>query len=230
MIPAFFVLHGVMGNFNCVLFDCDGVLVDSEKLVSGTLSDEFSLYGLDIPPVEVGRLFVGGTMAEVMQTVRGMGADLPDDWLDVIYARIFAELAKHCEIVDGVAGVLDRLDAAGVAYATCSNGPMAKMEVTLTRCGLWDRFEGRIFTAHDCAQSKPFPDVYLKAAEFLGVQSAQCAVVEDSATGAKAGVAAGMPVFGYTADSDPAKLAPHCAALFDQMAALPELLGFDGHG
>ena len=116
-----------MENFNCVLFDCDGVLVDSEKLVNGTLSDELSLYGLDRPPAEVGRLFVGGTMAGVMQ-------------------------------------------------------------------------------------------------------SAQCAVVEDSVTGAKAGVAAGMPVFGYTADSDPAKLAPHCAALFDRMAALPELLGLDSHG
>lgn len=230
LFPAFFMLFGAMENFKCVLFDCDGVLVDSERLVQCTLADELRLYGLDIASAEVGRLFIGGTMLGVMQTARGMGADLPDDWLDRIYARVFAELAEQCEIVEGVGRMLDHLDAAGVVYATCSNGPMAKMKVTLSRCGLWDRFEGRIFTAHDCAQFKPFPDVYLKAAEVFGVLPEHCAVVEDSATGAKAGVAAGMPVFGYTADSDPAKLAPHSAALFERMTELPALLGLREHG
>lgn len=125
------MLFGVMGNFKCVLFDCDGVLVDSEMLVNRMLVGELSLYGLDFAAAEVGRLFTGGTMLGVMQTARGMGADLPDDWLDLIYEKIFAELAEHCDIVEGVGGMLDQLDAAGVVYATCSNGPMAKMKVTL---------------------------------------------------------------------------------------------------
>lgn len=214
-----------MENLEAVLFDCDGVLVDSETLVSGTLSDELGQYGLNIPVNEVGRLFIGGTMAGVMQSAREMGADLPEDWLDHIYGRVFAVLSEQCAIIPGVAEVLDRLEAAGVPYATCSNGPMAKMEVTLTRCGLWDRFEGRIFTAHACARSKPFPDVYLKAAEALGAAPANCAVVEDSATGARAGVAAGMPVFGYVAATDPARLAPHCVAMFEHMAGFPSLAG-----
>lgn len=214
-----------MENLKCVLFDCDGVLVDSETLVSRTLSDELAKYGLNVPSAEVARLFVGGTMAGVMDSANKMGADLPKDWLDHIYARIFSVLADQCEIVTGVEGVLDALDGAGIAYATCSNGPMAKMEVTLGRCGLWDRFEGRIFTAHDCAKAKPFPDVYLKAAAALCTLPQDCAVVEDSATGAKAGVAAGMPVFGYTADADAVRLAPHCKALFKDMTQLPNVLG-----
>lgn len=208
-----------------VLFDCDGVLVDSEALTQNVLSNDLARYGLGIPPGEVGRLFIGGTMAGVMQSARAMGAALPDDWLDQIYATLFAELAAQCEIIPGVAEMLDRLEHAGIGYATCSNGPMAKMEVTLGRCGLWDRFEGRIYSAHDCAASKPAPDVYLKGAMLAGVDPADCAVIEDSATGARAGQAAGMPVFGYCADTDAAKLEPHCTALFKDMSELPVLLG-----
>ncbi|MEP5728729.1 MAG: HAD family phosphatase [Sulfitobacter sp.] len=207
-----------------VLFDCDGVLVDSETLTQILLSRELSRYGLNIAPDKMGEMFVGGTMAGVMQTAKDMGADLPDDWLDYIYATLFAELAKQCEIIPGVHQMLDALDAAGVGFATCSNGPMSKMDVTLRRTGLWDRFEGRIFSAHDCAAAKPAPDVYLKAAVFAGVDPAQCAVVEDSATGAKAGRAAGMRCFGYAAQTNPSKLTPICHEVFTDMLALPEVL------
>lgn len=207
-----------------VLFDCDGVLVDSETLTQNVLSGELARHGLLIAPGEVGRMFVGGTMAGVMQTARAMGAALPEDWLDHIYATLFAELAAHCEIIPGVVEVLARLEQAGIGFATCSNGPMAKMEVTLGRCGLWNRFSGRVFSAHDCAAAKPAPDVYLRGAALAGVDPADCAVIEDSATGARAGQAAGMRVFGFTRDMDPDGLRPHCAGLFDDMADLPALL------
>jgi HAD superfamily hydrolase (TIGR01509 family) len=209
----------------CVLFDCDGVLVDSETLTQNVLSVDLARFGLHIPPQDVGRLFIGGTMAGVMQSARDMGAGLPDDWLDHIYAILFAELGARCEIIPGVIEVLNRLDGAGIGYATCSNGPMAKMEVTMGRCDLWARFEGRIFSAHDCAAAKPAPDVYLKAARLAGVDPADCAVIEDSATGARAGQAAGMRCFGYSVATEAAKLTPHCAAVFDDMKDLPALLG-----
>lgn len=214
-----------MKTVDYVLFDCDGVLVDSEALTQRLLARDLADHGLVLDPAEVGRLFMGGTMAGVMKTARGMGAALPDNWLDHIYARMFDALGQQCEIIPGVVQMLDQLDAAGVGYATCSNGPVAKMEVTLGRCGLWDRFEGRVFSAHDCPASKPAPDVYLKGAQMAGVDPARCAVIEDSGTGARAGVAAGMRVFGYAAQTDAGQLAPHCAELFDDMADLVDLLG-----
>lgn len=214
-----------MWKAKLVLFDCDGVLVDSEVLTQAVLSQDLARYGLNIPPNEVGRLFMGGTMAGVMQSARQMGAALPPDWLHYIYKTLYAELAANCEIVSGVAVLLDQLDAAGIGYATCSNGPLAKMDVTLGRCGLRERFEGRIFSAHDCAAAKPAPDVYLKAAAAAGVDARDCAVIEDSATGAQAGKAAGMRCFGYCAETDVEKLRPHCVGLFDEMAQLPRLLG-----
>lgn len=223
--PAFLCFDGGMWKAKYVLFDCDGVLVDSETLTQNLLSKELARYGLDIAPHDMGRMFIGGTMAGVMQSARDMGAALPEDWLDYIQEAQFAELGRSCEMIPGVHEMLDHLDAAAVGYATCSNGPVGKMRVTLGRCGLWDRFEGRIFSAHDCAAAKPAPDVYLKAARQAGVDPADCAVIEDSATGVRAGQAAGMRCFGFVAETDPDKLRPHCVEVFDHMAALPAVLG-----
>jgi HAD superfamily hydrolase (TIGR01509 family) len=189
------------------------------------LRDDLADHGLDLRLDQIFDMFVGGTMQGVMTRAREMGAGLPDDWLDRIYARMFAALKAECQVIAGVPALLDRLDAAGIGYAVGSNGPVAKMDVTLRRCGLWERFEGRVFSAHDCAASKPAPDVYLKAAAHAGVAPAECAVIEDSASGAKAGQAAGMRCFGYAAQTSPDKLRPHCDAVFADMAALPPLLG-----
>lgn len=214
-----------MWKASYVLFDCDGVLVDSEPITQSVLADDLSRHGLQVAPSDVAALFTGGTMAGLMQTAREMGAALPDDWVDRINATLFTQLEAQCEIIPGVSALLDLLDAAGIGYATCSNGPTAKMEVTLGCCGLWGRFEGRVFTSHDCAAAKPAPDVYLKAASLAGIDPAECAVIEDSATGARAGEAAGMRVFGYCAETNAGKLRPHCADVFEDMVDLPELLG-----
>jgi HAD superfamily hydrolase (TIGR01509 family) len=208
-----------------VLFDCDGVLVDSERITSRVLHDDLARHGLDLPEARIEALFVGGTMAGVMRTARDMGAELPDDWLDHVYGAIFAALEVECVAVPGIVAVLDALDAAGIGYAVGSNGPIAKMDVTLRCTGLWSRFEGRVYSAHDCAASKPAPDVYLKAARQAGIAPAQCAVIEDSATGARSGQAAGMAVYGFAGGGSRAKLAPHCRALFDDMGELAGLLG-----
>lgn len=214
-----------MNSPDLVLFDCDGVLVDSEHITNRVLRDDLAQHGLNIPEAQIEALFVGGTMAGVMRTACKMGAALPDDWLDRIYDRVFSALGDQCMPIPGIERVLDALDAAGVPYAVGSNGPVAKMDVTLRCTGLWSRFEGRVYSAHDCAASKPAPDVYLKAAADVGIVPARCAVIEDSATGARAGVAAGMPVFGFARGEARDKLAPHCTALFDDMGQLAGLLG-----
>ncbi|MEP2028709.1 MAG: HAD family phosphatase [Paracoccaceae bacterium] len=207
-----------------VIFDCDGVLVDSEPITNQILRGSLAAYGLDLQISDMGRLFVGGTMAGVMSKARELGADLPDHWLDVIYSQIYAELQEQVEIVPGVEVLLDQLDAAGVGYAVGSNGPMRKMEITLGRTGLLSRLEGRIFSSHDCAAPKPAPDVYLNAAAHAGLATADCVVIEDSATGARAGRAAGMRCYGYCGETSPDILKPICNDVFHDMAELKSIL------
>jgi HAD superfamily hydrolase (TIGR01509 family) len=201
------------------------VLVDTERVSNAVMRDNLARYGLDLDVPQIIRLFVGGTMPGVMEQARGMGADLPGEWLNEIYAEMFDALAMRCEVVDGVPAVLDALEAAGIPYAVGSNGPHAKMQITLTKTGLMPRLAGRIVSREDVARPKPAPDVYLHAAALCGADPARCAVIEDSPSGARAAVAAGMTCFGFTASFPAAQLDPHCAATFDTMADLPALLG-----
>ncbi|MEE4188262.1 MAG: HAD family phosphatase [Roseobacter sp.] len=208
-----------------VLFDCDGVLVDSEPLTADVLCCNLVRHGLDMTPEKLGDLFLGGTLMGVGETARAMGAQLPDTWLADTYEEIFAALGAAVEPIAGAAHVLDRLDAAGIPYAVCSNGPHRKMDITLGRTGLIGRLRGRVYSREDVAEPKPAPDVYLKAAADAGVDPARCVVVEDSPNGACAGVAAGMCVFGFAAETPAAKLAPVASLTFDRMQDLPGLLG-----
>ena len=214
-----------MRCFDMVLFDCDGVLVDSEPLSNRVIVENLAGYGLTLTVDQSIEYFVGGTMKGVMEQARTMGADLPDDWLDEIYSAMFVRLAAEVEMIPGVDAVLDALDRAGVAYAVGSNGPQKKMAITLGRTGLLKRFEGRLFSGHDVPAPKPAPDVYLAAAKAAGITPDRCAVVEDSVSGAKAGKAAGMTTLGFARDTPPSSLAPICDGLFGDMAELPGLLG-----
>ncbi len=208
-----------------VIFDCDGVLVDSEALVTGVLQKNLARHSLKLSTEELVTKFVGGTMAGVMKTAREMGADLPDDWLDAMYAEMFDVLGETVEAIPYVSEMLDQLDRAGIVYAVGSNGPMRKMEITLNRIGLWDRLKGRVYSSYDCAAPKPAPDVYLKAAKLAGINPSDCVVVEDSPTGARAAVAAEMRCFGYSGETDAELLKPYCVTTFVDMRKLPDLLG-----
>ena len=208
-----------------VIFDCDGVLVDSEGITDRVMMASFAKYGLALGRDQISSLFVGGTMQGAMTQALKMGANLPDDWLDLIYPEIFTALAAQVEPIPGAIAVLDALDAAGIPYAIGSNGPHAKMDVTLTRTGLAERLKGRVYSREDVPNAKPAPDVYLLAARNAGITPERCVVVEDSATGAKAGVAAGMTTFGFYGETQRARLEQICDAVFGDMRELPTLLG-----
>ena len=208
-----------------VIFDCDGVLVDSEPITNRAMAEEMTAYGLPLTTEQCIEMFVGGTIKMVFEKGREMGAALPDGWVEHFYERMFEVLAEEVEIIPGVAAALDALDAAGLPYCVASNGPMRKMEVTLGRTGLWDRCAGRIFSAHDVGIAKPDPGLFLHAARTLGAAPEDCVVVEDSGSGARAAQAAGMRCLGFTRDTPAAKLTAHSAEPFDDMAALPDLLG-----
>lgn len=214
-----------MTDLQMVVFDCDGVIVDSERMLNEVLRDDLASHGLDMTVEEVMDRFIGGTMEGVAKKARAAGADLADDWVEVFYLKAYARLGEAVELIPGIVGVLDALDAAGVPYAVGSNGRIRKMEITLGRTGLLKRFEGRLLSGQDFPAPKPAPDVYLAAMALVGADPAACAVIEDSATGATAGRASGARVFGFHAETAREKLVPHCDVLFDDMRDLPGLLG-----
>ena len=218
-----------MCQLNCVpklvIFDGDGVVVDSEPLTLQLIRDDLAARGLPLDLTKTTDLFMGSTIAGAGAQAREMGADIPEDWVDLIYDKVFAALARKVESIPGIGAVLDRLDRQGIAYAIGSNGPHRKMEITLARCGLAARFAGRTYSREDVAAPKPAPDVYLLAASQAGVAPQDCVVIEDSATGAQAAVAAGMAVFGFARETPRAKFEGLTELLFDDMAQLPALLG-----
>ena len=211
-----------------VIFDCDGVLVDSEAITNALIAQELTAAGLPMTTEQSIEMFVGGTIASVFEQARTMGAKLPDGWVAGYYDRMIATLAETVEVIPGIHAALDALHDANMPWCVASNGPMRKMEVTLKRTGLWDRAggtrQGRIFSAHDVGVAKPDPGLFLHAARSMGAVPENCVVVEDSVSGVRAAQAAGMRCFGFTRDTPAEKLVAHGARPFADMAALPSLI------
>ncbi len=206
-----------------VIFDCDGVLVDSEWISTGALAGLLGDMGHEITEAESHRIFTGTWWPDTQKLIEGrIGEPLPDDFATRFRERQMAALAADgVKPVPGVVAVLD-----GLTQRTCvaSNGPQEKMRLTLGSAGLLDRFDGRIFSAYDVERGKPEPDLFLHAAERMGAAPERSAVIEDSVHGVMAARRAGMHVFAYCAESDPVELAEAGAVVFDAMHELPALL------
>ncbi len=219
------------GRFDAVLFDCDGVLVDSEPITNGVLRDMLEELGWQLTPAECMRIFLGKAVKDERALIEAhTGQPLTEDWLVRFRERRNHGLMHGVQPIAGavqaVASVHQRLHG---RIACASGADRFKVELQLEKCGLMRYFAGRIFCGHELPRSKPAPDVYLAAAAGLGVDPARCAVVEDTVPGVTAGVAAGATVFGYSPpeaghDVPPALRAAGVAAIFADMALLPGLL------
>ena len=207
-----------------VIFDCDGVLVDSEPIANRVLRQLLGEQGLMLTPEAMAERFVGRSMAACLaQASALLGRALPADFEAQHDRRLFAALAAELAPVPGVTRVLDGL---GLPYCVASNGSPAKLRFSLAKVGLLPRFGDRLFSAAEVARAKPAPDLFLHAAQRMGVAPATCVVVEDTPTGVAAGVAAGMTVLGFAAALPAARL--HAAGahrVFADMCELPALLG-----
>ena len=208
-----------------VLFDCDGVVVDSEHPTLVMLRDDLERYGLNLTLEALEAGYIGGTVETVAVKARANGARLPEDWVAEFYERMYAMLRTSVPLIPGILGVLDALDSAGIPYAMGSNGTPEKMQITLGQHGLVERFRGHLYSGQALGRPKPAPDLYLHAAARLGVPAGDCVVVEDSAAGARAAKAAGMRCFGYAPKGAHPALAAEGAVLFNDMAELPGILG-----
>lgn len=208
-----------------VIFDCDGVVIDSELPTLQLLQADLAARGLSLTIAELEARFVGGTVEGIRDKLLAQGLSMPEGWVADFYARMYDSLRREAPLIPGILGVLDALDAAGIPYAMGSNGPPEKMQITLGQHGLVERFRHHLYSGQALGRPKPAPDVYLHAAARLGVAPADCVVIEDSATGARAARAAGMRCLGYAANGHADKLANEGATPFLQMQDLPGLLG-----
>lgn len=207
---------------NSVIFDCDGVLVDTELTSNQVLAELLTEAGLPMSRAECMRDYSGRTMASVViDATRRLGSDLSFDLPGRYYAQVEAIFARELAPVPGIVEALDRIT---LPSCVASSGPHHKMRVTLRASGLWDRFEGRIFSASEVAAGKPAPDVFLHAARQMGFDPASTAVVEDSLPGIEAAVAAGMRALAFARHTDAALLARAGGEPFTDMAELPAML------
>jgi HAD superfamily hydrolase (TIGR01509 family) len=210
-----------MPRFDLVIFDCDGVLIDSERLAVRTESQILAELGWPLTEAQVIERFVGRSSV-YMQAVIEDHIGRPVDWQVEFELRVREVCERELEPVDGV---IAALDAITVPSCVASSSSHAMLNFKLGLTGMAERFAGRIFSADDVAHGKPDPAVFLFAADSMAVQPYRCAVIEDSVSGVEAGLAAGMTVFAFSASVTSAQsLQRDDVIVFDSMHLLPELL------
>lgn len=214
-----------MARPDLVIFDCDGVLVDTEPVSNAVLAANLTRHGLALSTAECTAMFTGWSMVNVRAEAIRLGATLPENWIDAVYAEEFEALRQGVLPVAGIPEILDRLDAAAIPYCVASNGSEEKMAITLGQTGLLPRFQGAMFSAHSLNTSKPDPALFQAALAAFKMEPARAVVIEDSTLGATGAARAGIPCYGFAPHEGGADLAAVGARIFKDMRGLPDLLG-----
>jgi len=210
-----------------VIFDCDGVLVDTEHVANQLLSRLVTEAGAPLSYEQCRKRFLGKSMKTVQAEVEELaGRSLPEDWHQMVRDESIKLFAAGIEAVPHVKGQIERLRDDGMPYCVASSGQMEKMHATLGSSGLLHLVEDVLFNADMVARGKPAPDLFLHAADEMGHAPETCVVIEDSRPGVEAGVAAGMQVLGYAGDplTDAVALEAAGATVFEDMRQLPKIL------
>ena len=212
-------------RYDLVIFDNDGVLVDSEPISNTILAAYLTELGHPTSYEESIRDYMGSAMHRIHELVQERsGQRLPEDFDDVFHGRVFAAFERELQPVPGAVELLEKMAADEVPYCVASSGSHERIRVGHRKTGL-DRWfgEGRVFSSQDVGRGKPAPDLFLYAAERMGVAPERCVVVEDSPLGVRAANAAGMDVYGFTAMTPAAKLTG-ATQLFSELGELADLL------
>ena len=222
-------MQALTANFDLIIFDCDGVLVDSEVISCRAHAETLTRHGYPITPDQVFDRFLGRSMRKATLEIEAeLGRPLPEDFQTQVYAEIFRLFAASLEATPHID---EALAAIMMPVCVASSGPPEKISTSLNHVGLYDRFAPHIFSAVQVTNGKPAPDLFLFAAEQMKTAPARCVVIEDSVAGVTGALAAGMVVFGYHGGShcrpDTAKTlrAAGAAVTFDDMRQLPDLIG-----
>lgn len=214
-------------GFEAIIFDCDGVLVDSEPVTLGVLRDMLAALGWSLSADECEALFVGKSSANELLIIQNrIGRKLEQDWIDEFQLRRNQALRQKLIAVPGIQECLRTLSQHWPDKLACASAAeLSKIQLQLTMTGLDRYFNDHLYSGVDVALNKPYPDVYLKAAASLGVDPKRCAVIEDSITGIESGVSAGATVLAYDNKNKPEPLLKAGASMiFNDMKHLPDLL------
>jgi len=215
-------------RFEAVLFDCDGVLVDSEPITNGVLRDMLEESGWSLTPQECMRIFVGKAVRDERALIESRtGKPLTEAWMQAFYARRNERLLRELQTIAGAPEAVAAAHAHAQGRIACASGAdRHKVEFQIDKAGLRPYFEDRIFSGHEMPRSKPAPDVYLAAAAHVGVLPARCLVIEDTVTGVQAGATAGATVWAYcpVPTAAEALLAAGAQRLFAHMAHMADAL------
>jgi HAD superfamily hydrolase (TIGR01509 family) len=210
-----------------VIFDCDGVLVDSETISNEVLARALTAQGLPTTLAQSRRAYQGLLLAEIDSRAQArLGRPLAKDWLERYERDRAAVFRRDLRAIPEVAEAVRRIQAVGIAVCVASQGKLEKTRLSLKLTELAPLFpDETLFSAYSVPRGKPHPDLFLHAARTMAAEPARCVVVEDTPSGVTAAVAAGMRVFGYAADSDGSALREAGAEVFESMGDLPGLLG-----
>jgi HAD superfamily hydrolase (TIGR01509 family) len=214
-------------DLQLVIFDCDGVLVDSEVISNDVLARSLTEQGLPTTLAQARRDYQGLLLAEIDSRAQAkLGRPLAQDWLQRYERDRAAVFRRELRAVPGVAEAVRRIKAAGVRVCVASQGKLEKTRLSLELTRLDPLFGDEVlFSAYSVPRGKPHPDLFLHAAQTMAAEPARCVVIEDTPSGVTAAVAAGMRVLGYAADSDASALRRAGAEVFMAMEELPGLLG-----
>ncbi len=216
-------------DFDLMIFDCDGVLVDSEPILNRIFAETLTEAGFKITLEEVVRQFVGKSLPTCLEIIEATyGRAVPPDFVERCKEREFAAFHQELQATPGMAAALERIT---IPRCVASNSNHHHIQLVLTLTGLLPYFEGKLYSAYEVDRPKPYPDVYVYAAKQMDTDPERCVIIEDSVPGVQAGYAAGMTVFGYvppgherTGLHRDALMAAGAQTVFEGMQQLPTLL------
>lgn len=214
-----------------ILFDCDGVLADSEALAARVVAEDLAERGWPVSSAECRSIFLGRAVPDMKPVIEARFGPLPETWPREMARRLTECMARDVIPIPGALAALSRVAQSGIPLACASNSSRSELAAKLDRLGIARVFGNRIFSFEDVARPKPAPDIYQAAAQACGAAPEDCVVVEDSLPGIRAGVAAGCRVLAYAGEMPGEipveRLAAEGAEPFGDMGALPALLGLD---
>lgn len=209
-------------NIKCIIFDCDGVLVDTEKIGNEILLGMAGEYGFKMKLEDAYRNFNGRNLKECFLYIENeIGHKLPEDFENQYREKSFEAFKKDVKPMEGVEDFITKLK---IPYCVASSGPEDKIRLNLETAGLLDKFENKIFSSYTIKSWKPDPGIFLHAAKEMGFVVNECIVIEDSKAGVMAGVKGGFKVFGFTNENNAADLKQEGAILFSSFEELSAIL------
>lgn len=211
-----------MKNIKCIIFDCDGVLVDSEAIGNRVLLNMASEHGLEMSLEDAYKNFNGRSLKDCFQQIElAINSTLPDDFETTYRKKSFEAFKIHLKPVEGVIEFIDNLK---IPYCVASSGPIEKINLNLKTTGLLEKFENKIFSSYQIKSWKPEPEIFLYAAQEMGFTVEDCIVIEDSKAGIMAAVKGGFKVFGLANHTNPKELENEGAIVFQSFHELASLL------